>query len=409
MIEMEEHFYSRLGKALRPGVIARVVLAAFERAKRGEKLISLTGGSYDPESLPVREVEEVIRDIPPEDWRDILQYGSNLGSGKLRAELAKFSGEAGIEADPEGEIIVTTGSQQALDLISRVFLDPGDLVVVGEPTYLQALASFRLYGAEIETTPIDEEGMNIDALEEKLKDLRAEGRRVKLLYTVPSYQNPTGTVMTEHRRRRLLELAAEYDFLIVEDNPYGYISFEGSMPKPIKAYDKEGRVIYLSTFSKIVSPGLRIGWAIGRRGFIEKMALAKMNADICSDGLSQYVAAELLRRGLVHKLIDRIRRVYREKRDLMLESMELHFPEEAEWREPKGGLFLWVEMPIGFDADALLDDALRRGVAYIPGSNFFTDPSVRNYLRLNYSYPSREEIAEGIGILGELFREALKH
>ncbi len=405
---MEERFYSRLGRSLRPGVIARVVLAAFEKARRGEKLISLTGGSYDPESLPVKEVEEIIRDIPPEDWRGILQYGSNLGSGRLRAELAKFSGEAGIEANAE-EIIVTTGSQQALDLISRIFLDPGDLVIVGEPTYLQALASFRLYGAEIETVPIDEEGMNIDALEEKLESLRAEGRSVKILYTVPSYQNPTGTVMPGPRRRRLLELAEEYDFIIVEDNPYGYISFEGSMPKPIKAYDKEGRAIYLSTFSKIVSPGLRIGWAIGRRGFIEKMALAKMNADICSDGLSQYVAAELLRRGMVHRLIDRIRRVYREKRDLMLESMELHFPEEAEWREPKGGLFLWVKMPTGFDADALLDDALERGVAYIPGSNFFTDPGVRNYLRLNYSYPSREEIAEGISILGELFREALRH
>ncbi len=405
---MEERFYSRLGRSLKPGVIARVVLAAFEKARRGEKLISLTGGSYDPESLPVKEVEEIIRDIPPEDWRGILQYGSNLGSGRLRAELAKFSGEVGIEANAE-EIIVTTGSQQALDLISRILLDPGDLVIVGEPTYLQALASFRLYGAEIETTPIDEEGMNIDALEEKLEGLRAEGRNVKLLYTVPSYQNPTGTVMPESRRLRLLELAEEYDFIIVEDNPYGYISFEGSMPKPIKAYDKEGRAIYLSTFSKIVSPGLRIGWAIGRRGFIEKMALAKMNADICSDGLSQYVAAELLRRGMAHRLIDRIRRVYREKRDLMLESMELHFPEEAEWREPKGGLFLWVKMPTGFDADALLDDALERGVAYIPGSNFFTDPSVRNYLRLNYSYPSREEIAEGISILGELFKEALRH
>jgi len=405
---MEERFYSRLGRALKPGVIARVVLAAFERARRGEKLISLTGGSYDPMSLPVKEVEEVLRDIPPEDWRGILQYGSNLGSGRLRAELAKFSGEAGIEADPEGEIIVTTGSQQALDLISRVFLDPGDRVIVGEPTYLQALASFRLYGAEVETVPLDEEGMRIDALERKLRKLSAEGRRVKLLYTVPSYQNPTATVMPEHRRRRLVELAEEYDFLIVEDNPYGYISFEGPMPKPIKAYDDIGRVIYLSTFSKIVSPGLRIGWAIGRRRFIEKMALAKMNADICSDGLSQYVAAELLRRGHVHRLIERVRRVYREKRDLMLESMELHFPEEAEWREPRGGLFLWVKMPEGFDADALLDEALKRGVAYIPGSNFYTDPNIRNYLRLNYSYPSREEIAEGIRILGDLFSEALK-
>jgi 2-aminoadipate transaminase len=405
---MEERFYSRLGKALKPGVIARVVLAAFEKARRGERLISMTGGSYDPESLPIKEVEEALAEIPEKDWRGILQYGNNLGSGRLRVELAKFVGEGGIEADPTGEIIVTTGSQQALDLISRVFLDPGDLVLVGEPTYLQALASFRLYGAQIETVPLDEEGMDVETLEERLKELKAEGKKAKLLYTVPSYQNPTGTMMPEQRRRRLLELAGEYDFLIVEDNPYGYLTFEGEMPPPIKAYDEEGRVIYLSTFSKIVSPGLRIGWAVGRRGFIEKMAVAKVNVDICSDGLSQYVAAELLRKGLVQRQIDRLRRVYREKRDLMLESMELHFPEEAGWQEPKGGIFLWVEMPEGFDADGMLEEAIRRGVAYIPGSNFFTDPNIRNHLRLNYSYPSREEIPEGIRILGKLLSEAVK-
>ncbi|MEM4727768.1 MAG: PLP-dependent aminotransferase family protein [Candidatus Bathyarchaeia archaeon] len=402
-----ERFYSRLGKTFEPGILTEVVLAAFELMRQGKRLISLTGGSYDPPSLPVGPVKEVLEEASAEAWREMLQYGSNMGSGALREGLARLMEGAGIRADPRTEIIVTTGSQQALDLASRLFIDPGDIIIVDSPTYLQALAAFKQFNPEFLSIPIDEEGMRLDLLEKELKRLALEGRRPKLLYAVPSYHNPTTTVLSMERRRGMLELAEEFDFLILEDNPYGYISFEGPMPTPIKAMDKSGRVLYMSTFSKIVSPGLRIGWIAARREFVAKMAEAKSNIDICSDGLSQYVAAGLLRRGVVEKQIAHITNVYRRKRDLMLETMETRFPEGAEWTKPKGGLFIWVKMPSHVNTDEVLKEALNNGVAYIPGSNFFLDPSIRNYLRLNYSFPSEEDIVEGISTLGRIFREKI--
>lgn len=402
-----ERFYSRLGKTFEPGILTEVVLAAFELRKQGKRLISLTGGSYDPPSLPVGPVREILEEAPVEAWREMLQYGSNMGSGALREGLARFMDGAGIKADPRTEVMVTTGSQQALDLVSRLFIDPGDIIIVDSPTYLQALSAFKQFNPEFLSIPVDDDGMRIDLLEGELRQLAMRGRRPKLLYTVPSYHNPTTTVLSMERRRRILELAEEYDFLILEDNPYGYISFEGSMPTPIKAMDRSGRVLYMSTFSKIVSPGLRIGWIAARGEFVARMAEAKSNIDICSDGLSQYVAAELLRGGFVEKQIGHITNVYRRKRDLMLEAMETRFPEAAEWTKPKGGLFIWVKMLGHVNTDEVLKEALKNGVAYIPGSNFFLDPSIRNYLRLNYSFPSEEDIVEGIGILGRIFREKI--
>jgi len=400
-----DRFYSRLGETLKPGVLTRIVLSAFELIKQGKKIISLTGGSYDPPSFAVEEIRTIFSEAPTEAWQEMLQYGSNIGSSQLRSRLSLFMGEVGIDADPEGEVMVTTGSQQALDLISRLFIDPGDLVVVGSPTYLQALSAFRQFGPEFCIVPVDGEGMNTDALEVELKRLASGGRTPKLLYTVPSFQNPTSTVLTRERRLRMLDLAEEFDFLVIEDNPYGYISFEGPMPTPIKALDESERVIYMSTFSKIVSPGLRIGWVAAHGEFVTKMAVAKGNVDICTDGLSQYVAAELLRRGVVERQIMKMVDIYRRKRDLMLEAMEVHFPEEAEWNEPKGGLFLWVRMPEGVDTSEMLMEAVNSGVAYIPGSNFFADPSITNYIRLNYSFPSEDDIVEGIRVLGELLRK----
>lgn len=400
-----DKFYSRLGEAFKPGVLTQVVLAAFELMKQGKKIISLTGGSYDPPSLPVDEIKTIFSEAPAETWQEMLQYGSNVGSGRLRAELSRFMAEAGIEADPQSEVIVTTGSQQALDLLSRLFIDPGDMVVVGSPTYLQALSAFRQFEPEFCLVPVDGDGMDTDALEAELKRLASEGRTPKLLYTVPSFQNPTGTVLPRERRLRMLELAEEFDFLIVEDNPYGYISYEGLMPTPIKALDRSGRVVYMSTFSKIVSPGLRIGWVAARREFVTKMAVAKGNVDICTDGLCQYVAAELLRRGVVERQIPKMIDIYRRKRDLMLEAMGVHFPGEAEWDEPGGGLFIWVGMPESVDTSKMLMEAVNSGVAYIPGSNFFADPSIANYMRLNYSFPSEDDIVEGIRILGGLLKE----
>jgi 2-aminoadipate transaminase len=401
-----DKFYSQLGRSYQPGVITQVVLAAFELKKQGKKLISLTGGSYDPDSVPYEPVKEILAEASVEDWQDILQYGNTYGSLELRRELSKFMAGHGIEADPNREVMVTCGSQQALDVVSRVFIDPGDVVVVGSPTYLQALSAFRQFHPEIRTVPIDADGMNPEALESELKEIRSEEKSPKLLYMVPSFQNPTSTMLTMERRRRVLELAEEHDFLVVEDNPYGYISFDQPMPTPIAGLDKAGRVMYTSTFSKIVSPGLRIGWLKARGEFITKMAEAKTNVNICNDGLSTYVAAGLFKRGVVEAQIPRITEVYRRKRDLMLEAMDASFPEEAEWNDPKGGLFLWAKMPIHVNTTEMLNEAVNNGVAYIPGSNFFTEP-VHNYIRLNYSFPSEADIVEGIQILGGMFKEKI--
>ena len=400
-----EKFYSELGKSYQPGIITQVVLASFELRKQGKKLISLTGGMYDPDSVPYEPVKEILAEASMEDWQEILQYGNTYGSMELRRELSRFMAGHGIEADPK-EIMVTCGSQQALDVISRVFIDAGDVVIVGSPTYLQALSAFRQFHPEIRTAAIDADGMDPDALEAELRKLASEGKAAKLLYMVPSFQNPTSTMLTVERRKRVLELAEEHDFLVVEDNPYGYISFDQPMPTPIAGMDESGRVLYTSTFSKIVSPGLRIGWLKAREEFIIKMGEAKSNVSICNDGLSTHVATGLFKRGAVEAQIPRITEVYRRKRDLMLETMDISFPEEAEWNDPKGGLFLWVRMPGHVNTTEMLMEAVKNGVAYIPGSNFFAKP-VHNYIRLNYSFPSDDDIVEGIQILGGMLKEKL--
>lgn len=401
-----EKFYSKLGKTYQPGIITQVVLAAFELKKQGKKLISLTGGSYDPASVPYELVEDILAGATVEDWQEILQYGNTVGTIELREELSKFMAGHGIDSEPNKEIMVTSGSQQALDVIARVFIDSGDIVMVGSPTYLQALSAFRQFYPEIHTAVIDDEGMNPDALEAKVKKLGSDSKSPKLLYMVPSFQNPTSTMLTLERRKRILELADEYDFLIVEDNPYGYISFDQPMPTPIAGLDDKGRVIYTSTFSKIVSPGLRIGWLTAQEDFITKMAEAKSNVNICNDGLSTYVATKLFQKEAVEAQIPRVTEVYRRKRDLMLETMDTSFPEEAEWNDPKGGLFLWVKMPESLNTTEMLMEAVENGVAYIPGSNFFAKP-VHNFMRLNYSFPSDDDIVEGIQILGGMLKEKL--
>ena len=401
-----EKFYSKLGQTFQPGVITTVVLAAFELMKQGKKIISMTGGLYDVPSMPVAEAKRIFDEAPPEAWAETLQYGSTVGMPRLREELAKFMAEADIDADPGKEIIVTTGSQEAIDLVTRVFVDQGDLLVIGKPTYLSALSAFKQMSPEFLEVPIDADGMDVDALESDLGKLKEKGRAVKLLYVIPSFQNPTSTKLPMERRKRILELAEEHDFLIFEDNPYGYISFEGPMPTPLAGMDKSGRVMYTSTFSKIVSPGMRIGWLTASQELIAKMSEAKSRISICNDGLSQYVAAEMLRRGDVAKQIPKIIEVYRKKRDLMLETMVTSFPEEAEWNDPKGGLFLWVKMPEHVNTTELLMDAIKRGAAYIPGDNFFSGP-IHNFIRLNYSLPSEADIVDGIQILGGLLKEQI--
>jgi len=401
-----EKFYSELGASFKPGVLTTVVLAAEELKRQGKKIIGLTGGMYDENSFPWKEVKEVFENATEDDWRVMLQYGSTSGLQELREELSTFMKQHGIDADPYKETIVTTGSQEALDLVTRVFLDEGDVIVVGSPTYLSALSAFKTAKPDIREAELDEFGMKPDALKKVLEEVESEGKQVKLVYIIPSFQNPTSSLMPPKRREEIIKLAKEHDFLILEDNPYGYISFEGPMPKPIKAYDDEGRVMYTSTFSKIVSPGMRIGWLVAHPEFISKMVEAKSSTSISNTLISQFAAAKLFRNGVVEKQISKMIKVYRKKRDVMLETMDAAFPQEAEWNEPEGGLFLWVTLPEHINTSEILMEGIQRGVAYIPGNNFYTTNTV-NHMRLNYSHPSIEDIVEGIQILGGLLKEKI--
>jgi len=401
-----DKFYSKLGASFKPGVLTTVVLAAEELKRQGKKIIGLTGGMYDEANFPWKEVKEAIDEATEADWRVMLQYGSTAGLHSLREQLAAWMKGHSIEADPYREMMITTGSQEALDLVTRVFLDKGDVVIVGAPTYLSALGAFRTVDPDIRQAKLDQDGMDSEDLEKVIKQVKAEGKTLKLLYIIPSFQNPTSTMLPMERRKRILELAEKHDFLILEDNPYGYISFEGPMPTPLKGLDKTGRVMYTSTFSKIVSPGMRIGWLVAHREFIAKMVEAKSNISISNALPSQWVAAKLFEKGVVDQQIEKMVKVYRKKRDVMLEAMDASFPKEAKWNHPKGGLFLWVTLPEHVNATEMLMEAIQSGVAYIPGNNFYTT-STHNHMRLNYSHPSIPDITEGIQILGSLLKEKI--
>ena len=401
-----EKFYSKIGKAYQPGVLTTVVLAAEDLKRQGKKIIGLTGGMYDEESFPWREVKEILNNATENDWKVMLQYGGTRGYQPLREQLSNWMKGHGINANPYKELMVTTGSQEALDLIARIFIDPGDVIIVGSPTYLSALSAFQTCEPDIREAMLDKDGMIPEELEKVVKQVLNEGKNVKFVYVIPSFQNPTSSMMPMERREELIKLAKKYDFLIVEDNPYGYISFEGPMPTPIKGLDDENRVLYTSTFSKIVSPGMRIGWLCGHDEFIMKMAEAKSTTIISNDLISQYVAAKLFEHGVVDEQIEKMKKVYKKKRDVMLESLDTYFPQEAKWNRPKGGLFLWVDLPQPVNTTDLLMEAVKRGVAYIPGSNFYTT-DIHNHIRLNYSHPSIDDIVEGVKILGKLLRDQL--
>jgi 2-aminoadipate transaminase len=401
-----DKFYSKLGASFKPGIITQVVLGAEELRRQGKKLIGLTGGMYDELSFPWREIKQILSEATEDDWRVMLQYGSTGGYQPLREELAQFMKKHGIDADPYNEIMITSGSQEALDLVTRVFINSGDVIIVGAPTYLSALSAFKTCEPDIRSAELDDDGMNIESLKQVIEQVEFEGKSVKLLYIIPSFQNPTSTMMPPERRKKIVEVAKEHDFLVLEDNPYGYISFEGPMPKPIKGYDDEGRVMYTSTFSKIVSPGMRLGWLVANKEFITKMVEAKSAISISNSLISQYVGAKLFQQGHVENQIEKMIKVYRKKRDVMLESLDSYFPEAAKWNKPKGGLFLWVEFPERLNTSDLIMDAVNSGVAYIPGGNFYATDT-HNHIRLNYSHPSIEDIVEGIQILGDFFNNHL--
>ncbi len=370
-------------------------------------IISLGGGMPDPALFPVKLFKECM-DIALEDRPHIsLQYGETAGFRPLREELVKMSEKEGINGlDPEN-ILVTSGSQQGIDFMSKMLIDKGDTVITEAPTYLSAVQSFDAFMAKFETVPMDDHGADIDYLEKILISLKQKGIRPKFFYTVPTFQNPSGVTMSLERRKKLIQLSNEHNLLIIEDNPYGDLRFSGENIPSLKAMDTEGKVIYLRTFSKILAPGIRLGWVVAAHPLIAKLNLMKQATDLCSPAITQVATAEYLKKDYLWPHLETIKKSYAHKAEVMIEAIGKHFPKEIKINRPEGGMFIWAICPEKVDASKLFYEAVEKGVAYILGSAFFPDGSGHHTMRLNYTMQTPENIEEGIRRLGLLLKEKL--
>lgn len=401
-------FWQELFAARADRMKASDIREAFKLAERGD-IISFAGGFPAPETFPAAEVAEVADYVARVQGASGLQYGPTEGIYALRELVATTLSAQGIECVPE-EVIITNGSQQALDLIAKIFMNPGDGVIVEQPAYIGGLSAFAHYEVDFIGVPMDEAGMNVELLAQRLRARKASGvgGRLKLCYTVPNFQNPSGVSLSEERRQALAELAEIEGFCIVEDNPYGELRFEGAPKAHIKTFDSAGRVLYLGSFSKVFLPGFRLGYVVGPLPAIQKLAIAKQGADLCSNSFGQRVILECARRGMLDANLRRSIDVYRAKRDLMLESLGVHFPAEVQWTYPEGGFFVWVTLPQGMDAKRLLPEAVREErVAYVSGGACFPDGSGANTIRLAFSQAANEEIVEGVRRLGRFLARRL--
>jgi 2-aminoadipate transaminase len=388
-------FASRMG-----GMSASEVRALFAVASRPE-VVSLAGGMPFVQALPPADVLEVVRAVIEENAAQALQYCGGIGLPVLRERLCALMAEEGVEGEAD-RVLVTNGAQQALDLVAKVFVDPGDPIVVEAPAYVGALSAFSAYQPRFVQIPLDDEGMVVEELERELE----RGLRPKFVYTVPNFGNPAGVTMSLPRRERLVEVCRAAGVPIVEDNPYGMLRFEGQALPCLHSLDPSN-VIYLGTLSKVFAPGVRVGWVLGEAAVIAPMVLLKEAADLCSSSFTQLVAERYLAgdrwRTNLAGLVD----VYRDRRDAMLEALEANFPAGSSWTRPSGGFYVWATLPPGLDSSELLPVAVERRVAYVPGTAFYPDGRGHDAMRLAFCYPPEDSIREGIRRIGELLAERL--
>jgi 2-aminoadipate transaminase len=368
---------------------------------------SLAGAWPDPAVFQSKEISKIISTLLKECADQTLQYGSTGGYIELRKVLAEqASKNDGIQCTPE-QILITTGSAQGMDLACRTFINPDDIVLVGLPSYFGGTSTVTAYGGRNIGIPIDEDGLRVELMEDKLEAYQKAHIPVKAVYTIPNFQNPTGVTLSLERRKMLLELANRFQFIIFEDDPYGELRFEGEHLPSLAAMDKHGYVIHFRSTSKTFSPGMRVAWAVGRSEIIEKMELAKQFTDIASNTLAQFVLLELIKTGAMQRAIKNNIEYYRKKRDLTLKLVEKHFPEQVSWTKPKGGFFMFVTLPNELNADDLLADALNHKIAFVSGSSFFVDGGGKNTFRLSYSQSSPQDIEAAIPTLGDLIRKRI--
>jgi len=386
------------------GMAASEIRALFAVASRPE-VVSLAGGMPFVQALNLDTMADTVQRVISERGAQALQYGSGQGDVRLREQILDVMEPVGVTAHPD-DIVVTTGSQMALDLVTRVFCDPGDVVLVEAPSYVGALGVFASYQCDVVHVSMDGEGLVPAALEASIAAVHATGRRVKMIYTIPSFHNPAGVTQGAQRRIENLQVAQRAGVLVLEDDPYGLLGFVGEAPRAMRADDENG-VIYLGSFSKTIASGLRVGWAVAPHGVREKLVLAAESAVLCPSNFSQLTVSEYLATQPWREQIKIFQELYRERRDALLESMESLLPAGTSWTTPSGGFYSWVTLPNGLDSKAMLPRALAALVAYVPGTGFYVDGSGRHNLRLSYCYPEPDRIREGVRRLASVVRAEL--
>ncbi|MGA7688964.1 MAG: PLP-dependent aminotransferase family protein [Jiangellales bacterium] len=375
------------------GMTASQIRALFAVASRPE-VVSLAGGMPTIASLPLDVIGEQIAGLVRDEGQSALQYGSGQGDPRLREQIVEVMRTVGISAHPD-DVVVTVGSQQALDLVTRIFIDPGDTILVEAPSYVGALSTFRSYQASVHHVEMDEHGLVPAALREAIAALAASGTRPKFLYTIPNFHNPAGVTQTDQRRREVLDIALEADILVLEDDPYGMLGFDGEPPRAMRA-DAEDGVIYLGSFSKTFAPGLRVGWALAPHAVREKLVLAAEASVLCPPTMNQRVVSNYLEQSDWLGQVKVFRELYRERRDAMLAALDEQFPPECHWTRPDGGFYVWLTLPEGLDSQAMLPRAVTDRVAYVPGTAFYADGFGTREMRLSYCFPTPERIREGV-------------
>ena len=390
-------------------VLRRSEIREILKLTRKPGVISFAGGLPYPGLFPIEELKDIVATVLDREGGQALQYGPTEGDPRLIDFLVKWMQEhEGAEVD-NNYFLICSGAQQALDIIGRVFIDPGDPIIVGLPTYLGAIQAFQSYRAKLIGVPVDKEGMDVDEVEKALKTSAEKGSKIKFIYVVPDFQNPAGVTMSLARREKLLELCYEYDTVTIDDSPYRDLRYEGEPLPMVGPMDKRGYAFSVHTFSKIFSPGPRLGWIVANPAIMDKLVMAKQPADLCTSSFTQAILFEYLNRGLLKPHIAKSVDYYRKKQRAMLQALDKYMPKDSgiDWTHPEGGLFLWMCLPEHMDADALFPKAVEKKVAYVMGSAFHFDRSGKNSLRLNFSYPSEEEIDEGIKRLADLFKDEL--
>jgi 2-aminoadipate transaminase len=401
MIKSVRRFLSASGKGMKRSAI-REILKVLQKPG----MISFAGGLPAPETFPVDDLREIVIEVLDKSGAEALQYGTTEGDAGLRKALVERHNKQGLHIGIDN-LIITTGSQQALDLIARIFIDRGDYVLCGLPSYLGGINAFTAYGVKLKGISLDSDGMKPDELEETIVHLRELGRKIKFIYLIPDFQNPAGITLPEQRRIKIIEIAEKYDLLIVEDSPYREVRFRGEPQRMIYELDSTGRVITLCTFSKILSPGFRVGWVIGHPEILDKISMAKQTADLCTSSFAQKIIALYIEKGLLDKNLKKTIALYCQRRDFMIKCFHNYMPENVTWTEPEGGLFLFVTLPKHIDADDVFRKAIERNVAFVSGSSFFCNDSGRNTMRINFSYSNPAEIEEGVKRLSAVIREEL--